>query len=62
MEKDTELSLKDNYVILQYKIQSPLLRGKGAIHHTDFCCLNCLRSFATENKRESLKTNIFVTL
>ena len=24
-------------------------------HHGDFYCLNCLHSFATENKRESYK-------
>ena len=35
-------------------------------HYGDFYCLNCLHSFATENKRESyknyVKIKIFVTL
>ena len=24
-------------------------------HHADFCCVNCLHSFVTENKRKSHK-------
>ena len=31
---------------------SALLRGIMAKHHSDFYCLNCLHSFATECKRE----------
>ena len=31
---------------------SALLRGIKSKHHGGFRCLNCLRSFATENKRE----------
>ena len=35
-------------------------------HHGDFCCLNCLHSFRTENKfkcyEKALKNNIFVEL
>ena len=34
---------------------SALLKGITAKHHGDFCCLNCLHTFATENKRESHK-------
>ena len=30
-----------------------LLRGITSKHPRDFYCLNCLHSFATENKRES---------
>ena len=30
-----------------------LLRGITSKHHGDFYCLNCLHSFAAENKRES---------
>ena len=30
-----------------------LLRGRKSKHHTDFYYLNCLRSCATKNKRES---------
>ena len=29
------------------------LRGIMPKHHSDFCYLNCLHSYATENKRES---------
>ena len=32
-----------------------LLIGGMSKHHGDFYCLNCLHSFATENKRESHK-------
>ena len=31
---------------------SPLLGGIMSKHHSDFYCLNCLQSFATENKPE----------
>ena len=45
---------------------SALLEGITSKHHSDFYCLNCLHSFATENKRESHKKyvemKIFVTL
>ena len=34
---------------------SALLRGITSKHHGDFYCLNCLHSFATENKCESHK-------
>ena len=34
---------------------SALLREIMSKHHGDFYCLNCLHSFATENKRESYK-------
>ena len=34
---------------------SALLSGITSKHHSDFYCLNCLHSFATENKRESHK-------
>ena len=33
-----------------------LLRGITSKHHSDFYCLNCVHSFATENKRESRKS------
>ena len=32
---------------------SALLRQITSKHHGDFYCLNCLHSFATENKHES---------
>ena len=35
--------------------QIALWRGITSKHHGDFYCLNCLHSFATENKRESHK-------
>ena len=34
---------------------SALLREVMSKHHGGFYCLNCLHSFATENKRESHK-------
>ena len=34
---------------------SVLLRGITSKHHGNFYCLNCLHSFAAENKRESHK-------
>ena len=30
-----------------------LFRGITSKHHSDFFCLNCLHSFATENKHKS---------
>ena len=51
-------------IILQYQILSRLLNGITSKHQDDFYCLNCLHSFATENKLKShekiLKRNIFV--
>ena len=40
---------------LEVKILSALLREVTPEHHGDFYCLNCLHSFATENKGESRK-------
>ena len=37
---------------LAVKELSAILRGITSKYHGDFCCLNCLHSFATENKRE----------
>ena len=37
---------------LVVKKLSALLRGITSKHHGDFYCLNCLYSFASENKRE----------
>ena len=37
------------------KEQSAFLRGITSKHHGDFYCLNCLLSFAIENKCESHK-------
>ena len=34
---------------------SALLRGITSKHHSDFYCLNCIHSFAAENKYESHK-------
>ena len=39
---------------LAVKKLSALLRRITSKHHSDFYCLNCLHSFARENKRESL--------
>ena len=43
---------------LSVKKLSALLRGVTPKHHSDFNCLNCLHSFATENKLE-LHTRVF---
>ena len=40
---------------LAVKKLSPLLRGITSKHHSDFYCLNCLHTFAIENKLESQK-------
>ena len=39
----------------EVKKLSAFLRGITSKHNGDFCCLDCLHSFATENKRESHK-------
>ena len=49
MERDAKLSLKDDEVV---KKLSALLRGITSKHHGG---LNCLHSFARENKLESHK-------
>ena len=40
-------------IILQYQILSRLLNGITSKHQDGFYCLNCLHSFATENKLKS---------
>ena len=40
---------------LELKKLLALLRGIMPKYHEDFYCLNCLHSFATENKHESHK-------
>ena len=40
---------------LTIKKPSALLRGITSEHHSDFYCLNCFDSFATENKLQSRK-------
>ena len=40
---------------LAVKKLSALLRRRTTKHDGDFCCLNCLHSFATENKFGSHK-------
>ena len=40
---------------LAIKRLSALLRGITSKHHDDFCCLNCLHSFATEKILKSHK-------
>ena len=40
---------------LAVKNLSALLRGIMSKRHSEFYCLNCLHSFATENKREPQK-------
>ena len=45
--------MKKDSIILQLKVLSSLLREITSKHHGDFCYLNCLYSFVTENKGES---------
>ena len=47
--------LNGEWHYLSVKKLSALLRGIASKHHGDFCCLNCLHSFATEEKIESHK-------
>ena len=43
---------REGWPYLTVKRLSALLRGIMSKHHSDFCCLNCLYSFRTKNKRE----------
>ena len=45
----------EGWSYLAVKELSALLRGITSKHHSDFYCLNCLHSFATESKPESHK-------
>ena len=53
MERHVKLIPKEDY--LAVKTPSALLRGITSKHHGNFYCLNCLHSFATEQKLESHK-------
>ena len=44
---------KEGWHYLAAKKLSALLRGIYSKHNSDFCCLNCLHSFRTENKLKS---------
>ena len=44
---------KDDCIILQYNYLSVLLHKITSKSKSDFCCLNCLYSFRTENKHVS---------
>ena len=46
---------EEGWHYLAVKNLPALLRGTTSKHHRGFYCLNCLHSFATENKRESYK-------
>ena len=50
---------RKRYDYLAVKKLSALLRGITSKHHGDFHCLNCLHSFATENKLESHKKSMW---
>ena len=47
--------LKSDTIEIMMNDEAALLRGIASKHHGDFYCLNCLYSFATENKSESHK-------
>ena len=49
----------DGWHYLAVKNLSPLLRERTSKHHGDFYCLDCVQFFATENKRESQKKNVY---
>ena len=49
------ISNGEGWHYITVKILPALLGGKTSKYHGDFCCLNSLHSFATENKRESHK-------
>ena len=57
---------KEVWHYLAVKKLSTLLRGITGKYHEDFLCLNCLRSFRTENKLTShekfVKARVFVEL
>ena len=68
-EKQVILLMIPNVEVWNYLAATKLpafLREITSKHHGDFFCLNCLHSFATENKRQShkkyVKINILVTL
>ena len=44
---------KEGWHNFAVKKLSELLHGINSKHKCDFCCLNCLHSFRTENKRKS---------
>ena len=48
-----EAKSKGRWHYLAEKKLSPSLKVITCKHPSDFYCLNCLHSFATENKRES---------
>ena len=49
------ISQGEGWYYLAVKRLSAILSGITSKHHGDFYCLNCLHSFATENKRKSRK-------
>ena len=57
---------KEGWYYLAVKKLSAILRRITSKHDGDLCCLNCLHSFGTENKRKShgkvQKIKIFVEL
>ena len=56
LEKQVILSMIPNIAGWHYlavKKLSAVLRGITSKHHSDFYCLNCFRSFATENNFQS---------
>ena len=40
---------QNNWHYITIKNQSRLFRGITSIHNGDFCCLNCLHSYGTDN-------------
>ena len=50
-----EAKSKGRWHYLARKKLSPSLKVIACKHSSDFYCLNCLHSFATENKHESHK-------
>ena len=65
MSRNLESSLKGSDFIFQ-SVQLMYYKCHKSKHHRDFCCLNCLHSFRTENKFKShekmWKIRIFVLM
>ena len=53
---------EENWHYLAVRELSALLRGVTSKHHSDFYCLNCLHSFATEKKLNHIKKYVKIKI
>ena len=51
-----------NQHYLAVKSISALLRGIASNHNDDFHCLNCLNSYTTKEKLESMKKYVMIAI